>query len=60
MILEIKAAEFIKSNNFPCDYTLRFPRVEKIRYDKDWHEAMTYEEFQKTLQENQKAFKKSI
>lgn len=53
--MEVKAAEFIRSNSFPCDYTLRFPRVVKIRYDKDWHECMTYEDMQKMLYDSEKA-----
>lgn len=55
VIIEVKAAEFMKSNSFPCDYTLRFPRVVKIRYDKDWHECMSYEEMQKMLYDSEKA-----
>ena len=57
MILEVKAAEFIKTISFPCDYTLRFPRVIKIRYDKDWNECMTYEEMQKMLYDSEKALR---
>lgn len=57
VILEIKAAEFIRTTSFPSDYTLRFPRVVKIRYDKDWHECMTYEEMQKMLYDNEKALR---
>ena len=37
IILEVKAAEFISSEAFGAPITLRFPRVEKIRYDKDWN-----------------------
>ena len=44
MILELKAAEITPSNTFPTDYTLRFPRVEKIRWDKNWDEVMTTED----------------
>jgi hypothetical protein len=31
----------IKSDSYPARFTLRFPRVVKIRYDKDWSEAET-------------------
>ena len=31
----------MKSDTFPTKVTLRFPRVLKIRYDKDWEEALT-------------------
>jgi hypothetical protein len=33
-----------KSNKWPTDYTLRFPRVEKIRHNKDWNEAMSLDD----------------
>ena len=33
-----------KSNKWPSDYTLRVPRVEKIRYDKEWNEAMSLDD----------------
>lgn len=41
IIFEIKAAEITKSNTFPTDYTLRFPRCYKTRWDKEWYEVMT-------------------
>lgn len=44
IILELKAAEITPSNTFPTDYTLRFPRVEKIRWNKNWDEVMTTED----------------
>lgn len=40
VILEVKAAEIIRANTFVPGYTLRFPRVVKIRYDKDWNECL--------------------
>jgi DNA ligase 4 len=40
MVLEIKASELCKTENYPTGLTLRFPRVVKIRYDKDWHDVM--------------------
>lgn len=44
IVLELKGAEIIRSNTFVPDYTLRFPRVVKIRYDKDWNDSMKLEE----------------
>lgn len=29
------------TDSYPTNYTLRFPRVVKIRYDKDWNETLT-------------------
>lgn len=40
-IVQIKAAEIIDSDKFKTGFTLRFPRVEKFRDDKQWHECMT-------------------
>lgn len=36
----------IVSESYPTGYTLRFPRVVKIRYDKDWNEAQTLNDIQ--------------
>jgi DNA ligase-4 len=37
VILEVKGAELMASDTFGAPVTLRFPRVVKIRYDKDWN-----------------------
>lgn len=40
-IIEVKAYEFVKdSDMYSCTYTLRFPRVKRIRDDKEWHECL--------------------
>ncbi|XP_066493661.1 DNA ligase 4 [Tiliqua scincoides] len=41
VIVQIKAAEIVSSDMYRTDCTLRFPRIEKIRDDKEWHECMT-------------------
>ncbi|EGR30594.1 hypothetical protein IMG5_128250, partial [Ichthyophthirius multifiliis] len=46
LIFEVRASEIINSHNFPTHYTLRFPRFEKLRTDKDWYECMTLEDLQ--------------
>ena len=43
-LLKIKAAEIIDSERFRCGFTLRFPRVEKFRDDKEWYDCMTLSE----------------
>eukprot|EP00118_Oscarella_pearsei_P008725 m.46483 g.46483 ORF g.46483 m.46483 type:complete len:987 (+) comp33697_c0_seq3:313-3273(+) len=43
-IVQIKAAEIIKSEKFKTNCTLRFPRLERVRKDKMWHECMTLDE----------------
>jgi len=40
-VLEIKAAEVIRSDQYHARYTLRFPRVKTIRHDKIWSDCMT-------------------
>ncbi|NWT81852.1 DNLI4 ligase, partial [Lanius ludovicianus] len=41
VIVQIKAAEIVDSDMYKTDCTLRFPRIEKIRADKEWYECMT-------------------
>lgn len=36
----------IVSESYPTRFTLRFPRVVKIRYDKDWSEAQTVKDIE--------------
>ncbi len=43
---QIKAAEIQDSGQFRTECTLRFPRVEKIRLDKDWFDCMTTTELE--------------
>jgi DNA ligase-4 len=40
VVLEVKAGELVVSDAYPTFYTLRFPRVVRLRFDKDWHEGM--------------------
>jgi DNA ligase-4 len=43
-IVQVKATEFMASDKYKCGFTLRFPRLEKFREDKAWHECVTYQE----------------
>jgi len=43
-VCQIKAAEIVASDQYKTGYTLRFPRVEKIRDDKPWYDCMTVAE----------------
>lgn len=56
IVLEIKAAEIMSTEVFPTRLTLRFPRVVKIRFDKEVKDAMQFEEvlkfYQNSLQHN--------
>ncbi|XP_019062433.1 DNA ligase 4 isoform X2 [Fukomys damarensis] len=46
VIVQIKAAEIVPSEMYKTSCTLRFPRIEKIRDDKEWHECMTLDELE--------------
>ncbi|KAM5288996.1 DNA ligase 4 [Ctenodactylus gundi] len=46
VIVQIKAAEIVPSDIYKTSYTLRFPRIEKIRDDKEWHECMTLDDLE--------------
>ncbi|KAH0534504.1 DNA ligase 4 [Cotesia glomerata] len=45
IVLQIRASELIKCKTQPTRYTLRFPRVKKVREDKPWYDACTITEF---------------
>ncbi|XP_069746724.1 DNA ligase 4 [Narcine bancroftii] len=40
VVLQIKAAEIVSSDAYKTGCTLRFPRIEKIREDKQWFDCM--------------------
>ena len=44
IILQIRSAEIINAKFMGFPYTLRFPRVEKIRDDKCWNDCLTVSE----------------
>ncbi|XP_029942990.1 DNA ligase 4 [Salarias fasciatus] len=41
VIVQVKAAEIVSSDMYRTGCTLRFPRIERIRDDKLWHQATT-------------------
>lgn len=41
VVVELKCAEIVISNQFSAGYTCRFPRLRKIRYDKNTNEVMS-------------------
>jgi len=44
VIMEIKCAELVVTDQFSAGKTPRFPRCVNIRYDKGWYESMTQKE----------------
>ncbi|KAF6376352.1 DNA ligase 4 [Rhinolophus ferrumequinum] len=46
VIVQIKASEIVPSEMYRTGCTLRFPRIEKIREDKEWHECMTLDDLE--------------
>lgn len=49
IIVQVKATEIMKSHTLKSKMTLRFPRVEKVRYDKPWYDGMTVGEFESII-----------
>lgn len=45
IILQVKSPEVVRSNEYYTEYTLRFVRVERIRYDKLWSDCLRATEF---------------
>lgn len=45
VVIQAKAASVGTSDEFAANLTLRFPRFQKLRSDKDWTTALSYEEF---------------
>jgi len=49
-VMEVRAAEFIPSDDYELGHTLRFPRsVVPIRADKDWSDATTEEDLREFI-----------
>lgn len=44
---EVKASELSQTNSFATKYTLRFPRIVSVRWDKNWYDCCTLDEFNK-------------
>lgn len=44
-IIQVKASQIIPTDKYMAGYTLRFPRIIKLRTDKNWNECMDYNEF---------------
>lgn len=49
-IVQIRAAEIVVSDKYKCGCTLRFPRVEKVRADKEWYDCMNLDELEQLKQ----------
>ena len=50
IVLEIAADEISKSPSHTAGVALRFPRLVKIRQDKDWQQATTLQELREIRQ----------
>ncbi|CAF0874039.1 unnamed protein product [Brachionus calyciflorus] len=51
-IVQIKAVEINSSEKYRLGCTLRFPRLEKFRPDKNWYECMRVSEFEELRDKN--------
>jgi DNA ligase-4 len=59
VVVELKAAEAVPSHQWSSGFTLRFPRVQEIRYNKSYTQAATAEDIV-ALQEKGNAFRKGV
>ncbi|XP_060868826.1 DNA ligase 4 isoform X1 [Metopolophium dirhodum] len=53
VIVQVKATEIMTSNIFKSKITLRFPRIERVRYDKPWHDCLTVKEFESIIKQTE-------
>lgn len=44
IVLQLKCAELVESTSFSAGYTCRFPRVQRIRYDKSYVDILSLED----------------
>lgn len=53
VVVRIKGdIRLIRTRTFASGYSLRFPRVTGLRYDKLWSDIMTYDELKQTIEED--------
>lgn len=52
-VVQVKAVEICTSDKYKTGCTLRFPRLEKFRADKAWHECMRTGELTKLREKNE-------
>lgn len=57
MVLEIRCTSVEVSDKYRIGYTLRHPRVDKVRYDKGMDDCATYEDMMKAAERVQYAFR---
>ncbi|XP_011501770.1 PREDICTED: DNA ligase 4 [Ceratosolen solmsi marchali] len=57
LIVLLRATEIIKTKVYPLGYSMRFPRILKIRLDKSWFDACSLNEFS-TLIKDKKVVQK--
>ncbi|KAF2895633.1 hypothetical protein ILUMI_10543 [Ignelater luminosus] len=43
-VLQVRASELMRSSDFKTEWTLRFPRIQKIRLDKHYNDCLTLTE----------------
>ncbi|XP_013133250.1 PREDICTED: DNA ligase 4 [Papilio polytes] len=59
VVLQVRASELVKCENYGTPYTLRFQRVVKVRYDKPVHDILTLREFEEIVSSDSKVVKLS-
>ena len=51
ILLEVYGAELVPTTQFSSKHTLRFPRVHRLRTDKEWYEVDTLQMMEELLRE---------
>ncbi|KAI0799207.1 ATP dependent DNA ligase domain-containing protein [Xylaria sp. FL0064] len=54
VVITVKAASAEETSSFASRLTLRFPRFKERRPDRNWDQALTYEEFEELVAEGKK------
>ncbi|KAI1827391.1 DNA ligase I [Xylaria intraflava] len=54
VVITVKAASAEETNSFASRLTLRFPRFKERRYDRNWDQALDYEQFEELIANKKK------
>jgi DNA ligase-4 len=60
VIVEINCAELIPSSSFAANMTCRFPRVRRIRYDKEVESTMKFSELQEISRSKSRGYRRNF
>lgn len=52
IVLTLRASEMVRSAGYPTGYSLRFPRVTAVRFDKPWYSVCTTTELRSLIKDD--------